>query len=89
MENKRMETWQAGQECRVQKRITELHTRNITSRQWSGTQACHNHHASQRDGSSARSIDWKRYVKDKWVNQGGTDWQQRITQSMVAVESSG
>jgi len=25
MENERMETWRAGQECRVQKRITELH----------------------------------------------------------------
>jgi len=28
--------------------------RSATSRQWSNTQAC---------------IDWKRYVKDKWVNQ--------------------
>jgi len=25
MELERMETWRAGQECRVQKRITELH----------------------------------------------------------------
>jgi len=38
-------------------------------RQWSGTQACHKHHGNQRDGNSGRSIDWKRYVKDKWVNQ--------------------
>jgi len=42
---------------------------SATSRQWSGTQACHRHHGNQRDGSSGRSIDWKRYVKDKWVNQ--------------------
>jgi len=27
--------------------------------------ACHKHHGNQRDGSSGRSIDWKRYVKDK------------------------
>jgi len=38
-------------------------------RQWSGTQACHKHHGNKRDGSSGRSIDWKRYVNDKWVNQ--------------------
>jgi len=43
--------------------------RSATSRQWSGTQACHKHHGNQRDGSSGRSIDRKRYVKDKWVNQ--------------------
>jgi len=42
---------------------------SASSRQWSGTQACHKHHVNQRDGSSGRSIDWKRYVKDKWVNQ--------------------
>jgi len=42
---------------------------SATSRQWSGTQACHKYHGNQRDCSSGRSIDWKRYVKDKWVNQ--------------------
>jgi len=29
----------------------------------------HKHHGNQRDDSSGRNIDWKRYVKDKWVNQ--------------------
>jgi len=43
--------------------------RSATSRQWSCTQACHKHYGNQRDGSSGRSIDWKRYMKDKWVNQ--------------------
>jgi len=43
--------------------------RSATSRQWSGTQACHKHHGNQRDGSSGWSNDRKRYVKDKWVNQ--------------------
>jgi len=43
--------------------------RSATSRKWSGTQTCHKHHGNQRDGSSGRSIDWKRYVKDTWVNQ--------------------
>jgi len=42
--------------------------RSATSRQWSGSQACHKHHGNQRDGSSGQSIGWKRYVKDKWVN---------------------
>jgi len=43
--------------------------RSVTSRRWSGTQACHKHHGNQRDGSSGQNIGWKRYVKDKWVNQ--------------------
>jgi len=43
--------------------------RSATSRQWSGTQACHKHLENQRDGSSGRCIDWKRYMEDKWVNQ--------------------
>jgi len=42
---------------------------SATSRQWSGTQARHQHHGNQRDGSSGRSTGWKRYVKDNWVNQ--------------------
>jgi len=42
---------------------------SASSRQWSGTQACHKHIGNQREDSSGRSIDWKRYVKDKWVNQ--------------------
>jgi len=73
------ESWRARQECRVQSQITppdfglsrELWTgrRSATSRQWSGTQACHKHHGNQRDCSGGRSIDWKRYVKDKWANQ--------------------
>jgi len=42
---------------------------SATSRQWSGTHACHKHHGNQRDGSSERSTDWKRYVNNKWVNQ--------------------
>jgi len=43
--------------------------RSATSRQWSGTQACHKHHRNQQDGSSGQNIGWKRYVKDKWVKQ--------------------
>jgi len=78
MENERMETWRAGQECRVQKGITELH-RTLDSPvnfgpgeevpHLGGTQACHKHHENQRDGSSGQSIGWQRYVKFKWVNQ--------------------
>jgi len=51
---------------------TELEAANrpcATSRQWSGAQACHKHHGNQRDGSSGQIIDWKLYVKDKWVKQ--------------------
>jgi len=48
--------------------------RSATSRQWSGTQACHKHHGKQRNGSSGRSIGWVRYVKDKWVNQEARTW---------------
>jgi len=40
--------------------------RSATSRQWSGTQACHQ---NQRDGSSGQNIGWKRFLKDKWVKQ--------------------
>jgi len=43
--------------------------RSAAPRRWSGTQACHKHHGNQRDGSSGQSIGWKRYVKEKWVNQ--------------------
>jgi len=43
--------------------------RSATSGRWSGTQACHKHHGNQREGSSGQNIGWKRYVKDKWVNQ--------------------
>jgi len=43
--------------------------RSVTTRQWSGTQACHKHHGNQRDGSSGQNIGWKLCVKDKWVNQ--------------------
>jgi len=80
-DRERMETSRARQECRVQKQDNgtppdfglsrELWTGrgSATSRQWSGTQACHKHHGNQRDGSSERSIDWKRYVNNKWVNQ--------------------
>jgi len=42
---------------------------SATSWQWSGTQARHLPHGNQRDGSSGQNIGWKRYVKDKWVNQ--------------------
>jgi len=80
-DRERMETSRARQECRVQKQdkgtpldfglSRELWTGrgSATSRQWSGIQACHKHHGYQRDGSSGQSIDWNRYVKDKWVNQ--------------------
>jgi len=77
-DRERMETSRARQECRVQKRIMELH-RTLDSpvnfgpgeegpHLGSGA-ACQKHHGNKRDGSSGRSIDWKRYVKDKWVNQ--------------------
>jgi len=39
--------------------------RSATSRPWSGI----THHGNKRDGSSGRSMDWKLYVVDKWVNQ--------------------
>jgi len=64
-----------GKSAVCKNRITELSRElwtgrgSATSRQWSGTQACHKHHGNQRDCSSGRSIDWKRYVKDKWVNK--------------------
>jgi len=72
-DRERMETSRARQEFRVQKRITELHRTldspvNFGPHLGSGA-ACHKRHGNQRDGSSGRSIDWKRYVKDKWVNQ--------------------
>jgi len=74
-----------GQECRVQKRITELHLTldspanfgpggNATSRQWSGAQACHKRPGNQRDCRSGQNIGWKRYVKDKLVNQEARIW---------------
>jgi len=80
-ERERMETSRARQECRVQKRDNgtpldfglsrELWTGrgSATSQQWSGTQACHKRHGNQRDCSSGWSIDGKRFVKDKRVNQ--------------------
>jgi len=80
-DRERMETSRARQECRVQKqdngtppdfglsRELRAGRGSATSRQWSGTQACHEHHGNQRDGSSGWRIDWKRYVEDKWVNQ--------------------
>jgi len=43
--------------------------RSATSRRWSSTQTCHKHHGNQRDDRSGQNIGWKRYVKDKWVNQ--------------------
>jgi len=43
--------------------------RSATSRQWSGTQACHKHHGDLRDGGSGQNIGWKLCVRDKWVNQ--------------------
>jgi len=39
--------------------------RSSTSRQRSGTQACHKHHGNQRDGSSGQNIGWKLCVRDK------------------------
>jgi len=43
--------------------------RSATSRQRSGTQACHMHQGNQRDGSSGQKLGWKLCVKDKWVKQ--------------------
>jgi len=43
--------------------------RSATSRQWSGTQACHKHHGNQRDGSIGQNLGWKLCVKEKWVKQ--------------------
>jgi len=43
--------------------------RSATSRQWRGTQARRKLHGNQRDGNSGQNIGWKRYVKNKWINQ--------------------